>query len=100
MWWWGWRRARTDYLTKPFRLAELLARVNAHPRRGPTAAAGPLSWSAVRVVALHVDIAARRARLGGVELVLRAKEFDLLARFVGRAGRGDHPVGVDGRRVG
>lgn len=89
-----------DYLTKPFRLAELLARVNAHPRRGPTAAAGPLSWSAVRVGALHVDIAARRARLGGVELVLRAKEFDLLARFVGRAGHGDHPVGVDGRRVG
>jgi len=75
-----------DYLTKPFRLAELLARVNAHPRRGPTAAAGPLSWSAVRVGALHVDIAARRARLGGVELVLRAKEFDLLARLVAEPG--------------
>ena len=72
-----------DYLTKPFRLAELMARVRAHVRRNaPPADEAPM----LRVGALEVDTAARRARVGDVEVSLRAKEFDLLARLAAEPG--------------
>jgi len=73
-----------DYLTKPFRFAELMARLRAHLRRGP---AREPSSAAVRVVGdLVVDTAARRCSLGGREVPLRAKEFDLLARLAAEPG--------------
>ncbi|HEY3471012.1 MAG TPA: response regulator transcription factor [Amycolatopsis sp.] len=71
-----------DYLTKPIRLGELLARVRAHLRRGAPSGARP----PVTVGGLTVDIAGRRATLGGREVVLRAKEFDLLARLAEQPG--------------
>ena len=71
-----------DYLTKPIRLGELLARVRAHLRRGAPAGARP----PVTIGGLTVDIAGRRATLGGREVVLRAKEFDLLARLAEQPG--------------
>jgi DNA-binding response OmpR family regulator len=75
-----------DYLVKPFRLSELLARVRAHLRRvaehAPATVDEPLHAGAVRV-----DVAARRAWSGELELALRPKEFDLLALLVGDAGR-------------
>jgi DNA-binding response OmpR family regulator len=72
-----------DYLTKPFRLAELLARVRAHLRRsGPVSSSGRL-----RAGDLELDPAARRVWLGGNELDLRPKEFDLLALLVSCAGQ-------------
>jgi DNA-binding response OmpR family regulator len=72
-----------DYIVKPFRLSELLARVRAHLRRGELATSdtGPLQAGAVRV-----DLQARRAWLGDEELTLRPKEFDLLALLVAEAG--------------
>jgi DNA-binding response OmpR family regulator len=75
-----------DYLVKPFRLSELLARVRAHLRR---AAAAPDRGDAepLRAGDLTVDRAARRAWRGGDELALRPKEFDLLALLVAEAGR-------------
>ena len=68
-----------DYLTKPVRTTELLARLRAHLRR-----AAPREHAPTRHVVgdLVVDEAKRRAWLGDSELVLRAKEFDLLARLV------------------
>ena len=73
-----------DYLTKPFRFAELRARIDAHLRRGPTRG-GP--DAPVRTVgSLTVDTAARRASLAGSEIPLRAKEFDLLARLAADTG--------------
>jgi DNA-binding response OmpR family regulator len=72
-----------DYLTKPFRLAELMARVQAHLRRG---AVGTGDAVVLRIGDLEVDTAARRVRLAGREIVLRAKEFDLLARLASAAG--------------
>lgn len=73
-----------DYLTKPFRLAELLARVRAHLRRGPGAAAELDRASRVLTVGdLQVDLGARQARLGDEEITLRPKEFELLARLAG-----------------
>jgi len=67
-----------DYLTKPFRYNELLARIRAHLRRGP--AAGVASAACV-VADLAIDVAARRCTLHGQDITLRSKEFDLLARL-------------------
>jgi DNA-binding response OmpR family regulator len=70
-----------DYITKPFKLAELMARVRAQLRR-----AEPRAQSRTVAGGLILDVAARRALLDGVELLLRAKEFDLLVRLVDDAG--------------
>ncbi len=72
-----------DYLTKPFRMTELLARVRAHLRRvpGPDVSADP-----VNVDDLRVDVARRQCFVGPRELTLRPKEFDLLARLVASRG--------------
>ena len=73
-----------DYLTKPFRFAELLARIRAHLRRG---AARPEPTATVETVGdLVVDAVSRRCLLGGREVPLRAKEFDLLARLAAEPG--------------
>jgi len=73
-----------DYVTKPFRLAELLARLRALLRRareGREEAGGTVEAQDVRV-----DRAARRVWRGDEELELSAKEFDLLALLVEHAG--------------
>ena len=72
-----------DYLTKPFRSAELLARIRAHLRRGPTTSG--LS-DVLRAGDLELDTAARRCSLAGTVLGLRTKEFDLLARLATEPG--------------
>jgi DNA-binding response OmpR family regulator len=68
-----------DYVTKPFRLAELLARVRARLRTSE-------SRDQFTVGTLTVDAAARRAWLGDVEVELRPREFDLLALLASKAG--------------
>jgi DNA-binding response OmpR family regulator len=73
-----------DYLTKPVRLGELLARVRAHLRRGPAGGGAPAGE--LELGSLRVDIAARRVYLDGLEISLRAKEFDLLARLIENPG--------------
>ena len=73
-----------DYLTKPVRLAELLARVRAHLRRPRASGRHPDVLQAGDVA---IDVAARRAFRGNVELDLRPKEFDLLALLVTESGR-------------
>ena len=67
-----------DYLTKPFRLTELLARVRAHLRRVDSTAssADPLQYGD-----LWLSTTSRQCRVGSVEVPLRLKEFDLLARL-------------------
>jgi DNA-binding response OmpR family regulator len=72
-----------DYLTKPFRFGELLARVRAHLRRS---AALPATAPSVRLGDLVVDTAARRVTVAGEEVGLRAKEFELLARLAADPG--------------
>ncbi|GLY40386.1 DNA-binding response regulator [Amycolatopsis sp. NBRC 101858] len=69
-----------DYLTKPLRLRELLARLHAHLRRG-TSSVVPL-----RVGEMVVQVAARRVTLSGDEIALRPKEFDLLHRLAQEPG--------------
>jgi DNA-binding response OmpR family regulator len=71
-----------DYVTKPFRLAELLARIRARVRRQQLEQPDSLD-----VGGLHIDLAARRCTRNGVELELRAREFELLATLAADAGR-------------
>ncbi len=68
-----------DYVTKPFRLAELLARVRALLRRGT----GESSEADVLTAQdVKVDVGAHRAWVGEKELHLTGKEFDLLRVLV------------------
>jgi two-component system OmpR family response regulator len=71
-----------DYLTKPFSLAELLARLRALVRRG--ASERPTLLEAGD---LKLDPAARRVWRGDVEIELSAREFGLLETFIRSPGR-------------
>jgi two-component system response regulator PrrA len=75
-----------DYLTKPFVLAELVARIRAMLRRRATAPAPPESSSAITVGGLSVDIPGHRAHVGMRELDLTKREFELLAVLARNAG--------------
>lgn len=73
-----------DYITKPFSLAELLARVKAQLRRDAIARPGN------RVVvagSLTINIEAREVTRGGEPVPLTATEFDLLLCLIEEAGR-------------
>ena len=74
-----------DYLTKPFRLPVLLARVRAHLRR--QAPSEPVTGDVVQHGALRLDLGARRCEVAGAEVPLRPKEFELLAALVADAGQ-------------
>jgi two-component system, OmpR family, response regulator len=71
-----------DYLTKPFSLAELLARLRALTRRTP--AARP---TVVEVGRLRLDPATRQVWRGDTEIGLSAREFALLETFMRRPGQ-------------
>ena len=71
-----------DYLTKPFSLSELEARINALIRRAHGAAT-PLQ----SLGELEYDSVARMFRLGGAVLVLRPKEHAVLEVLMARAGK-------------
>lgn len=71
-----------DYLTKPFSMHELLARVKALLRRADMAAAPRDAPARLEAGDLVVEVGARRAVLNGGELQLKPREFDLLSYFL------------------
>jgi two-component system, OmpR family, KDP operon response regulator KdpE len=74
-----------DYISKPFGVAELLARVKALLRRvtpGPKGLLPPYRYQG-----LEVDFSARRARVDGVDVPLTRREFEVLAYLARNAGR-------------
>ena len=71
-----------DYLTKPFELAELAARVRAVSRR---ALGQP--HTVLRAGPMEVDLAARTVHLDGSEVELTAREYALLETLMRRRGR-------------
>ena len=73
-----------DYVTKPFGVAELLARIRSALRHGvQLRGAAPL----VRAGELEIDLAARRVSKAGREIKLSRKEFDLLAALAAEVGQ-------------
>jgi DNA-binding response OmpR family regulator len=73
-----------DYITKPFRFEELLARVRARLRGGQARGGSSSTLEAAGIV---LDIRARRAHRGGEEVPLTAREFTLLETFMRHAGQ-------------
>ncbi len=78
----GLRDGADDYVTKPFALKELLARVAALLRRAGTGASAPIAFGSV-----VVDPARRVVTRDGRVVPLRPKEFDLLGALLRREGK-------------
>ena len=87
-----------DYVTKPFRIGELVARANAFLRRSRMKAT-----TVCRFDAFELNLDAHKLFRDGQEVELTAKEFRLLAWFAGRPGRAlarnDILDGVWGRSI-
>ncbi|MDQ6893253.1 MAG: response regulator transcription factor [Acidobacteriota bacterium] len=81
----GFEIGADDYITKPFSMRELLARVHAHLRR--VAAFETSEDEVFDDGALHVDRARFEARVGGERVHLTKKEFDLLWLLIRNRGR-------------
>jgi DNA-binding response OmpR family regulator len=73
-----------DYLTKPFSMRELVARVHALLRRTDRAAQLNASPTVISLGAVDVDLDERRVRRGQEEVHLTRTEFDLLAYLAAR----------------
>jgi two-component system KDP operon response regulator KdpE len=69
-----------DYVTKPFGMPELLARIRANLRRVPISAASALQ--VVEFDGVSINFAAHRVTVRGTEVRLTPKEFDLLQYLV------------------
>jgi DNA-binding response OmpR family regulator len=71
-----------DYMTKPFGLKELLARIEALLRRRQLRGSAVADAATRRAGPIELDLAARRATVWGRALELTSREYDLLAWFV------------------
>jgi DNA-binding response OmpR family regulator len=75
-----------DYLTKPFSMRELMARVRALLRRAGVRAA-PADAPRISAGSLELDLRGRTVRREGEEVLLKPKEFDLLFYLARNAGQ-------------
>jgi two-component system OmpR family response regulator len=79
----GLKAGGDDYLTKPFAMVELLARIEALSRRAQDLAES----TRLKVADLELDLLARKAQRAGRNIDLTAKEFQLLEYLMRRAGQ-------------
>lgn len=78
----GLQAGADDYIAKPFKFMELVARIEAHLRRKAENEAG----ADVTCADLRLDAVAHKAKRGDVETILSIKEFRLLEYFVRHQG--------------
>jgi len=78
----GLDRGADDYVTKPFRFEELLARVRARLRAGGTA-----ETTVLEVGAVELDLRTRHATVGGRTVELTAREFTMLETLMRHPGQ-------------
>jgi len=76
-----------DYVTKPFSMRELMARVRAHIRRSGRTGTFAVNNEVLRGAGVQVDIDAHEVRVDGRQVELRPKEFDLLESLMRRKNR-------------
>jgi two-component system alkaline phosphatase synthesis response regulator PhoP len=81
----GLKLGADDYLTKPFAMAELLARVEARLRHRP--AAGTAVRDGYRFASVHVDFRSAEVTRDGRRVELSAKEFQLLRHLIEHRGQ-------------
>ena len=82
----GFESGADDYITKPFNILELKARIRALLRRASMPAAGPAA-SVIERGGLEIDTDKRAARTNGRTVDLTAREFDLIELFIKNPGR-------------
>ena len=76
-----------DYVTKPFGIDELLARVRASLRRAKTPAANEATQTTLDYGDFHVDLETREITVRDKSIHLTPKEFDLLVYFIKHSGK-------------
>ena len=76
-----------DYVTKPFAIEELLARIRTALRKHAKAAAAPAEENAYTVQDVRLEKDARRVLVNGTEVKLTRKEFDLLECLMEHRGK-------------
>jgi two-component system KDP operon response regulator KdpE len=76
-----------DYLTKPFSVPELLARLRVARRHAARVRSDSPAATTFSVGDLSIDLLKRRVRLGGTDLALTPIEYRLLAHLAGHPGR-------------
>jgi two-component system KDP operon response regulator KdpE len=76
-----------DFVTKPFGIDELLARVRASLRRAATPIANDAALTVIEAGDFHVDLESRKLTVLGREIHLTPKEFELLTYFIQHPGK-------------
>lgn len=76
-----------DFITKPFSMEELLARVRATLRRAPAPSTADADLTVLEAGDFSLDIDTRKVIVLGKEIHLTPKEFDLLAHLMRHAGK-------------
>jgi len=76
-----------DYMTKPFSIRELLARIKAVMRRTDTKARSEKESASISVEGMHIDIEKRKVLLDDQRIELSPKEFELLVLMASNPGR-------------
>ena len=83
----GFERGADDYVTKPFSIREVIARVKAILKRGEVPDASISQQEQIEAPPLIIDLASRKVFKAGIEINLTALEFNLLVFMVKNKGR-------------